>query len=942
MNILYVVIFLNRFIHSFSFLIKIKFYYDLINNLQINGGIFNDNFWYSNYYYLYDKNLGDSITINFGDRCMSQQLIFGGYINFDGYLYSTAKADLWLTPNTAVIKDTGNSTTDGYSGQVCSLLQIIQHESNCHITLQIPSTYRELQKNGYKIPPIECEKQMHFIIKEQKQSIWFWADNNDDIVLMRIKSLPYGNLYCEDTVITTVAKANCNFYYGHIPGPGQEITFEYYYSLASEPSAEYSQTCSLQLVICGTNCELSTCGIGITCSACASGYAYLEDERGQCVDPTLSMYSNYYLDSSTNSLHRCFDSCSTCEIAGDSTTHNCKTCIEGYSYIRNNGYKNCYATCAGEIILGECVSIIDFTPDSEDGGITVEVPAAEVVEELDSLVVNLNELGTDVKGDGYTLQVYQTNKEQNTTNSTTIDLSECESLLRIEHHIDASIPLLVAKMEIDRNNSVCNQIGYKIYTLDGTELDTTVCNTVKVAITYPLPESSTFNLSTVTALSSKGIDVFDSSSEFFNDICVPYATDDSLDMPLSLRRKELYQNVTLCDTGCEYEGLDTETNSVKCKCDFSSEIETEVSELDPPPFFEGVLASTNLKIAKCIKLMGKGPTYSNNYGFYLMLGILIACLGLMIYYYVYERKVFLNKLVSYTRIENDSIVSNPPHLTKKPYFYERDFFKNNFQDFNNLYVVTDIDNKQTTLDCFNVESFTLDTKKEEKEYIDDYEPFTYDESLEKDQRTFFPMFWTYILSGLELVNILCFSGEYDSIAIHISSYLLEIALDFTLNAMLFTDDVITKRYERGGGVDMMTTLLLSFISNLISSVIGMLVSKLSEFAMQLEMIKAEIKDEKVYQDLNMRMYKKIIRIRLIFYFVLQFIVLIFCFYYVTIFCTVYRGSQVNWLIDCITGIGISLAISIGISFLIALLRYLSLRCKAKRVFLCSKYVKRFQ
>ena len=304
------VLFLSRFFLSFSFLIKIQFYYDLINNLQISGNTFNDNFSYSNYYYLYDKQLGESITINFGDRCMSEQLIFGGYINLNGYLYSTSQLDFWLYPNTDVIENTGKTSHDGYSQQQYTMFKIIKHEANCHISLQIPTTMEEIIRNGYEIPPIECDIHDYYIIYELKQNIWLWVYNKDDIVTMHIESLPYGTLYCEDTAIISTSKANCNFYYGHLPGPGQEITFEYYYSLASEPTAKYSQICSLQLVICGTNCDLSTCTIGVTCSACAAtpisktNALNVLTQRCHCIAiTTLTHRPTVFIDVSIHVLH---------------------------------------------------------------------------------------------------------------------------------------------------------------------------------------------------------------------------------------------------------------------------------------------------------------------------------------------------------------------------------------------------------------------------------------------------------------------------------------------------------------------------------------------------------------------------------------------------------------------------------------------------------------
>ena len=95
----------------------------------------------------------------------------------------------------------------------------------------------------------------------------------------------------------------------------------------------------------------------------------------------------------------------------------------------------------------------------------MKVPPIDIVQSLDSFVVNLNNMegNNEVKGEGFTLQVYEADKEQENTNSSSVDLSGCESVLRLEYNIDPSVPLLVAKMEMERENAVVNQIGYEIY-----------------------------------------------------------------------------------------------------------------------------------------------------------------------------------------------------------------------------------------------------------------------------------------------------------------------------------------------------------------------------------------------------------------------------------------------------------------------------------------------
>ena len=55
--------------------------------------------------------------------------------------------------------------------------------------------------------------------------------------------------------------------------------------------------------------------------------------------------------------------------------------------------------------------------------------------------------------------------------------------------------------------------------------------------------------------SHQGIDVFNAADDFFNDLCNFYDNSDSIDIIISDRRKDIYQNATFCQNGCIYNGM---------------------------------------------------------------------------------------------------------------------------------------------------------------------------------------------------------------------------------------------------------------------------------------------------------------------------------------------------------------------------------------------------
>ena len=61
-------------------------------------------------------------------------------------------------------------------------------------------------------------------------------------------------------------------------------------------------------------------------------------------------------------------------------------------------------------------------------------------------------------------------------------------------------------------------------------------------------------------------------------------------------------------------------------------------------------------------------------------------------------------------------------------------------------------------------------------------------------------------------------------------------------------------------------------------------------------------------------------------------------YYLFIFCTIYHKSQGSVFTNYIIGMLTSVAISIGTSIIIAILRIISIKCKNERIYVISRYM----
>ena len=214
---------------------------------------------------------------------------------------------------------------------------------------------------------------------------------------------------------------------------------------------------------------------------------------------------------------------------------------------------------------------------------------------------------------------------------------------------------------------------------------------------------------------------------------------------------------------------------------------------------------------------------------------------------------------------------------------------------------------------------------------------TFKQSEKLDKRNLFFLSFNFITNKINIIKIICYSELYQFIPLLLSTYLFGILLDFTLNAFLYSDDVISKKYKNNGNLDFWTNEFLSMISKLIGFIISGIVVNLTEYSINLNFFVEEVKGNKKYYGKLLEYLKKINRKIIIFY-IIENLFNLFFIYYLEVFCAIYQKSQTalfkTYLIGELTGFLYTIVIAI----IIALLRYISLKCSKKRIFIISQYL----
>ena len=86
---------------------------------------------------------------------------------------------------------------------------------------------------------------------------------------------------------------------------------------------------------------------------------------------------------------------------------------------------------------------------------------------------------------------------------------------------------------------------------------------------------------------------------------------------------------------------------------------------------------------------------------------------------------------------------------------------------------------------------------------------------------------------------------------------------------------------------------------------------------------------------------KKLRIKLIIYFILVFLLGVLFFYYVTSFCAVYKHSQKYWFIGCLESFGMDSLMTIILCIFLSLFRYISLKNHIKCFYTLANFISAF-
>ena len=546
----------------------------------------------------------------------------------------------------------------------------------------------------------------------------------------------------------------------------------------------------------------------------------------------------------------------------------------------------------------------------------------------------------------FTAEIYDSNIIlKNSYNKTSIDLKECENILKKVYNISENKSLTIFKIDYYFDNKSSPKMEYKIFNNDKI-LNLSYCENISFSISIPVDlEKLNIDISKFNeTLNYPEIDIFDINSNFFNDICSMFTTSNKTDVPLNDRKKDYFQNVSLCNEGCVYGSFNKTSFKVNCVCGNTQLIKKNNIEDNIINLF----SNSNLKILKCVSLYLIPKNYLKNYGSFLFktiefFEIILFILTLIKGYFPIINSIKKNNYFNNNKNNNIIINNNPPKKNNIETLSINNFNNKKFNSkinniiiYRNINVYEDSNNSKNILYKDKVKNILIKNKIYKNEEINqlDYENF-----LLIDNRSFLMIYYSFLEYSQLIIFTFITNTDFNIRQIKIALFIFSFILFLTFNTLFFTDESMSHIYKQGGAFDFIYNLPKTIFSGVCCGVINFLLKFLSLSQKDIDKLNKINNEKDKIKEINK--FKKNWYCKIIIFYILIFIFIELFQIYVGTFCLIYKNTQKHLFKSTTISFILSMIYPFGICLLTAIFRKISLIKKNKFLFLLSKLLQMF-
>ena len=554
-----------------------------------------------------------------------------------------------------------------------------------------------------------------------------------------------------------------------------------------------------------------------------------------------------------------------------------------------------------------------------------------------------------------------------------------------------NIYVFIADVQSSNSRKATSDFEFSLILENGTKLNLSEINKdYYIDISFPIRDLELANFDYAKTFDEQGYDIYDKNSDFYNNICSPASLGKN-DIVLKDRKTDVYpSNVTLCKNNCIYKSVNIQDQRIVCECNLNENNYNEednddfINEEDNGNFITYFIDKINYKIFKCYKLLNNFSNYLNNLAFYIILGcfaiIIILCFAFLFYgmsnirIEMYknipsEAKVRDMIIVELKKRKDISKINNPSKKLKRKSVESIFKVKNIKSDSKNRISLSSSEsfNNSNNIKQKNLKVIDKETKrkrknnhnkkrigrlsvllpeingikitnsmieKENKEIIEDYNELPFAKAMRLDKRNIFIIFKSVLFDKVELIHLFVCSKRTRIICL--CEYILSLLFGCFFNALLYSDDVVSQKYHNNGELDFIVSLMITLISNIITSIVCLFINYSDGIEERLDQI-LEIRKEYKYL-FALKKFLRFLKIKMAFFIITIFILVSGCFYYIVIFCIIYSKSQVSLLTNYLLSLLEGLITSLIITILIVLTRKIGISFSNSYIYNTSKFI----
>ena len=509
----------------------------------------------------------------------------------------------------------------------------------------------------------------------------------------------------------------------------------------------------------------------------------------------------------------------------------------------------------------------------------------------------------------------QNQKNNENVSNITMNLGQCENILKHKYNISNDDSLYMIQLLYEEEGKKIPKVEYEIYyplynSNNLTKLDLSVCKDTKIQIS-------------IAVKINQPIDRYNSSSDYYNNICSKSSSSSGTDISLKDRRNEFFDNnMYLCEENCDLIEYNYNTEKSKCSCyiklNISSNFDVKFNKNEFFKNFIDINNIMNLNIMKCSKIVFKFICLMKNYGFFIISSIiLLYIITFLVFVTISYNKIMshiniiffnLNNKKIRTQIKNKNNKATSKQIKKKAkektgtLKYKKNKsgdklveIEINQKEIQNKVVSS---NNKINKNLNRLETINKNYKQKNKFFdLKDFEIniLNYKQAIKLDHRTFCGYYISLLKYNHPLSFSFCTYDDYNSKIIKIFLLFFSFCSELTINALFFNDDTMHKIYQDKGQFDLIYQLPQIIYSTLISYIIDTLVKT---FALSQNDI-VELKLMKNVNNLKQKRRKILffMKIKFSIFFALTLLILVFNLYYITCFCGIYINTQSHLLKD---------------------------------------------